>query len=119
MRKSPQEIGEIIGKWIAIILVAGAAVAGVVAAVSEKLSFGDIVSWFMHAIGWWILGAVGLVLLILLLIMGFLWLLPILGFVAGIIGLILLFNGQTLLGIVLLIVGVVIAFKIGGWDDGL
>ncbi len=114
-KMTPEKIGELIGKILAV----GLVVAGLVALFSKKLTFGGIISWFMSAIGWWILGAVGLVLLILLLIMGFLWLLPILGFAAGIIGLILLFNGQTLLGIVLLIVGVVIAFKIGGWDDGL
>jgi len=119
MRKSPQEIGEILGKWIGIFLGVGIVVACIVAAVSDTLSFGDIVTWFMNTIGWWIIGAVVLVLVILLVIVGFLHLLPIIGFAAGILGLILLFKGQTIIGLVLLVVGIFVAFKIGGWDDGL
>ena len=119
MKKSPQEIGEMIGKWVGIFLGIGIVVGGIVAAFSNELSFGDIVNWFMNAIGWWIIGAVALVVVIILLIIGFLQLLPILGFAAGILGLILLFQGQVVFGLVLLAVGIFVACKIGGWDDGL
>lgn len=112
---TPEKVGQIVGTVIFL----GLVVAAIVAIISNELTVVDIVSWFMNAIGWWIIGSIVLVLAVLLVAYLFIIAIPVIAFVALIVGLILTFNGFTVAGVLCLVGGGILCFKISGWDDGL
>lgn len=99
----------------AFLIALGIVGAMVVSLFSDQVTFAGIMSWFMDAIGWWLIIAIGGTLILCLVGLAFLYILPWIAIAAGIVGVIFLARAYYVAGIILIIIAVSIRIFFSRW----